>query len=434
MGAKNETNSTSSSVQEVNLFTNNSRSRRQDLAVQKWVDNKLHGICICPTAFGKTRVGMLAITRFLKKNQTRKVIIVVPSDPIKQQWINETVDWKCFDNCQVKTMYDVSKNKYDCDLLVIDEIHKSLSPTLINMYTNVTHKAILGLTATLERLDGRESLILKDCPIVDVVTMEEAISNNWLSEYKEYVVLIDVPDYEKYAKLNQEFQEHFAFFEFNFELAMACATSWQRRAALAKERCHGDNFKEVNKQILIHAVGFRSTLQERKKFIYHHPKKVELAELILEHRMDKKCITFSSTVKMAEQIKYGAVYSGKDSAKKGRITLQEFINQDGGILNTVNKVNEGLNCPDISVAIMLGINSSKTTATQRKGRAIRQKEGKIAEIFILVIKNTAEEKWLQNGFAGDDYITIGEDDLINVLEGREFTRKKKKETSILFRF
>ena len=152
-----EKDSTSSSVQEVNLFTNNSRSRRQDLTVQKWVDNKLHGICICPTAFGKTRVGMLAITRFLKKNQTRKVIIVVPSDPIKQQWINETVNWQCFDNCQVKTMNDVSKNKYDCDLLVIDEIHKSLSPTLINMYTNITYKAILGLTATLERLDGRES-------------------------------------------------------------------------------------------------------------------------------------------------------------------------------------------------------------------------------------------------------------------------------------
>ena len=434
MGTKNETNTVSSPVQEVNLFSNNSRSRRQDLAVQKWVDNKLRGICICPTGFGKTRVGMLAITRFLKKNSTRQVIIVVPSDPIKQQWINETIDWQCFDNCQVKTMYDVSKNTYTCDLLVIDEIHKTLSPTLINLYTNITYKAILGLTATLERLDGRETLILNDCPVVDTVTMDEAIKNNWLSEYKEYVVLIDVPDYDKYAKLNQEFQEHFAFFNFNFELAMACATSWQRRAALAKERCHGDDFKEVNKQILVHAVGFSRTLQERKKFIYHHPKKIELAELILEHRMDKKCITFSSTIKMAEQIKYGSVYSGKDTAKKGRITLAEFINQDGGILNTVSKVNEGLNCPDISVAIMLGINSSKTTAAQRKGRAIRQKEGKIAEVFILVIKNTVEEKWLQNGFSGDEYTVIGEDDLINVLEGKEFTKKKKKETSILFRF
>ena len=60
------------------------------------------------------------------------------------------------------------------------------------------------------------------------------------------------------------------------------------------------------------------------------------------------------------------------------------------------KVNEGLNCPDISVAIMLGINSSKTVATQRKGRVIRYQTGKIAEIFTLVLRGTVEEKWFQN--------------------------------------
>lgn len=37
----------------MNLFSNtSSRSKRQEEAVQKWVDNKLKGSLVCPTGFG----------------------------------------------------------------------------------------------------------------------------------------------------------------------------------------------------------------------------------------------------------------------------------------------------------------------------------------------------------------------------------------------
>ncbi|MBQ2507416.1 MAG: hypothetical protein II530_02905, partial [Bacteroidaceae bacterium] len=79
----------------------------------------------------------------------------------------------------------------------------------------------------------------------------------------------------------------------------------------------------------------------RKKYINGHQRKIDLTNLILEHRQDRKCVTFSSTIAMAEKIKYGKVYSGKDSNKKGRITLEEFINQKTGCLNTVMKLKHG---------------------------------------------------------------------------------------------
>lgn len=414
--------------------TKSKRSIRQEQAVQKWVDNKLVGTCVFPTGTGKTRIGMLAISRFLAKNPTKKVIIVTPSDPIKQQWIGETVQWKVFENCEVKTMNDVSKHEYSCSLLVIDEIHKTASNSLIKLFENIKYKAILGLTATFERLDNRHELIAKYCPIVDTLTLEEAIKNNWLAEFREYLVLIEPDDIETYNSLNREFYEHFSYFDYDFSLAMACVTSWQTRASVAKQRCNAYNFKDVNKQVLVHAMGFNRTLQARKKYINSHPKKLELTNKILEHRMNKKCITFSATIGMAEKIKYGQVYSGKDSNKKGRIKLKDFIEQEGGILNTVSKVNEGLNCPDISVAIMLGINSSKTTASQRRGRAIRMKPNKCAEIFTLVLKGTVEEKWWAKSNSSNNYITISENDLENVLQGAEYTPKTNKQPNVLFRF
>lgn len=419
------------------LFGNLSRTERQEQGVQRWVDNKLCGTLNWATGVGKTRGGLMAISRFLKKNPTKSVIIVVPSEPIQRQWNQELIDWNLFQQCSVKTMNDTSVNKYSCTLLVIDEIHKVGAPILLNIFKNIQYTVILGLTATFERLDGKDEIISKKCPIVDTISVEEAIENKWLADYREYEVLIEPEDIDVYREVNKEFYEHFSFFNYDFNLAMKCATDWKRRSELAKERCREDqseDFKTVNKQILVHAMGFSRTLQARKKYIYNHPKKIELTNLILENRQDKKCITFSATVAMAEKIKYGAVYSGKDSVKKGRMNLQEFVQQDGGVLNTVMKLNEGFNCPDISVSVILGFNSSSTTKKQRVGRVIRQKEGKVAEVFTLVLKGTVEEEWFRKSTSTGRYIPISEENLIDVLEGRPFNPKKKKQTKMMFRF
>ena len=421
----------------VDLFGNLSRTERQEQGVQRWVDNKLCGTLNWATGVGKTRGGLMAISRFLKKNPTKSVIIVVPSEPIQRQWNQELIDWNLFQQCSVKTMSDTSVNKYSCTLLVIDEIHKVGAPTLLNIFKNVQYTIILGLTATFERLDGKDEIISKKCPIVDTISVEEAIENKWLADYREYEVLIEPEDIDVYKEVNKEFYEHFSYFNYDFNLAMKCATDWKRRSELAKERCREDqseDFKTVNKQILVHAMGFSRTLQARKKDIYNHPKKIELTNLILENRQDKKCITFSATVAMAEKIKYGAVYSGKDSVKKGRMNLQEFVQQDGGVLNTVMKLNEGFNCPDISVSVILGFNSSSTTKKQRVGRVIRQKEGKVAEVFTLVLKGTVEEEWFRKSTSTGRYIPISEENLIDVLQGRPFNPKKKKQTKMMFRF
>lgn len=419
------------------LFGNLSRTERQEQGVQRWVDNKLCGTLNWATGVGKTRGGLMAISRFLKKNPTKSVIIVVPSEPIQRQWNQELIDWNLFQQCSVKTMSDTSVNKYSCTLLVIDEIHKVGAPTLLNIFKNVQYTIILGLTATFERLDGKDEIISKKCPIVDTISVEEAIENKWLADYREYEVLIEPEDIDVYKEVNKEFYEHFSYFNYDFNLAMKCATDWKRRSELAKERCREDqseDFKTVNKQILVHAMGFSRTLQARKKYIYNHPKKIELTNLILENRQDKKCITFSATVAMAEKIKYGAVYSGKDSVKKGRMNLQEFVQQDGGVLNTVMKLNEGFNCPDISVSVILGFNSSSTTKKQRVGRVIRQKEDKVAEVFTLVLKGTVEEEWFRKSTSTGRYIPISEENLIDVLQGRPFNPKKKKQTKMMFRF
>jgi len=410
-----------------------SRSIRQKTCVDNWVKNKCIGTIVAATGFGKTNIGLMAISRFLAKNPTRKVLIVVPSDPIKLQWENKLKESNL--NAEVKTMYITSHLEGECDLLVIDEVHKIAAPTLYSTFENIKYKIILGLTATFERLDGRDILLSKHAPVIDEVTVTESIENNWLSDYREYLVLITPEDIEDYNKINKEFIEHFSYFDYNFNTAMKMATDWKARANLARQKCSSpDDFKSINKQILIHAMGFSRTLQARKKYINNHPKKIELTNLILENRQNRKCITFSATISMAEKIKYGKVYSGKDSAKKGRTTLAEFINQDTGVVNSISKLNEGFDDPSLSVAVILGMNSSKTVKKQRLGRVLRHQEGKTVEIFNLVLKGTVEEQWFYNSTSSDKYITIDEDNLQLVLNGKKPNIKKNRENKMLFRF
>lgn len=413
------------------------RDERQELGVQKWVDAKLRGTLCWATGTGKTRGGILAIKRFQSKNPTHKVLVVVPSEPVERQWVEELAHFKL--KATVITMNMAAKNKYVCSFLIIDEIHRAAAPTLVKLFENIKFKIILGLTATFERTDGRDRILAQYAPVIDTITIQEAVKNGWLSKYREYKVLIESDNLEEYEKINREFQEHFSFFDYDFNLAMSCNSDWKARLAEAKRRASGEDWHDINKQLMIHAAGFNRTLQARKKFIHDNPKKTEIAKLILEKRADKKCITFSSTIAQAERLAkesgVGKVYSGKDTSKKGRITLDEFKAMKTGVIHSIYKLNEGFNDPSIQVGIVLGFNSSATASKQRIGRVIRANNpDEEKEIFTLVLKGTQDEKWAQNSLSGRDFIVIDEEGLRNLLDGKEFTQKIDRPSHILFRF
>ena len=88
----------------------------------------------------------------------------------------------------------------------------------------------------------------------------------------------------------------------------------------------------------------------------------------------------------------------------------------------------------LSVAIILGLDSSKTKAVQRLGRIIRKENDKEAEAFNLVINNTIETKWFENSHNGANYITIDEEGLDAVLRGEEPSPYTKKLKDFQFRY
>ena len=329
-----------------------------------------------------------------------KVIVIVPTTALKEQWLG-LLDLNGLSlNCEVLVVNTAIKGLYECDIMVIDEIHRVAADTLKHVFETVNYKYILGLTATFERLDGKHELLKKYCPVIDEITLEESKFQGWISDYKEYQVILDVDDIATYKEMNRKFTESFEFFNFDWDKVMSCLgpKGFMYRSQLRDEMCPNgteEQRKQVFKQITYHATQFMRIIQSRKAFINNHPKKIEIARRIIQARPDSKIITFSNNVKMAESIGMGGkVFSGKDSKKKGRMTIEEFSTEKTGILHTIKKADEGLDVPGLSVAIILGLDSSKIRKTQRIGRVARKEGDKKAEIFTLVLDQTVETEWL----------------------------------------
>lgn len=325
------------------------------------------------------------------------------------------------------------------------EIHRTPAEVFSQVFDKVKYKMILGLTATFERLDGKHSILEKYCPVCDQITIAEAITNGWVSQYTEYEVLIEV-DLSQYEQYNKEFQMHFEFFNYDFAKAMSMVgpKGYINRIAYRDELYKGDSKTEkaqVLKNITYHATGLMKAIQNRKSFIYNHPKKLEIARKIINSRLDKKIVTFSKTIGMAEELWKTApvktvefTYSGKDSKKKSRTTIEDFSKLSSGVIHTCEKANEGMDIPGLSVGIILGLDSSSTKANQRRGRVIRKEENKQAEVFNLILVDTVEAKWFNEAHKNDPIIKIDEENLEKVLKYQPFDQYKRKIKNLTFRF
>lgn len=417
------------------------RTERQQEAAKKWINAKGRGTIIAPTGSGKTRIALMTIKGLIKKYPYLRVLVVVPTTTLKNQWLQQVNEWGFDFNVEIEVINTIVKYSYTCDYLILDEIHRFNSDLFKKVFNCVKYKIILGLTATFERLDGKEKIAAQYCPVIEEITKMECLANGWISDYKEYQVLLEVDNISEYKEMNKEFIRYFEFFGSDFNKCKACCgkDGWKYKLKLRDEMYQGNDEskkKEMLQLITINSMGLMRVMQKRKAFINNHPKKVEIAKKIMEARKDLKIITFSNNVKMAEAIQNGEnVYTGRLSKKRSETMIEDFLTGKITQLNSCAKLDAGFDDPGVSVVIILGTDSSEIKAIQRRGRAVRAAENKNAEIFYLVIKDTVEQKWVKNNHKKDsDLITIDEKGLEQVLRGEQPELYKKKLGEFLFRW
>lgn len=336
-----------------------SRSLRQAEALQKWKSKGGRALIILPTGMGKTVTSMRLVEAFRKQRPDFKVVVVVPTLDLKEQWEN---GWQAyFDNlnhfkCMVINTAAVTKEA--CDLLVVDEVHTSVASEFVNVYSVISFTYFLGLTGTIERLDGKEGTLLRSFPIADEVKRDEAIANGWLNDYTEYKVMLKFPNRDEYELANAKFLKAFNFFENDFQQAMRCTTDWKARNAMAKLK------RMTSKEVMGAAMNFKNALKDRMAMVASHPKKVDVANNIIQLLPEAKGLVFASTIEDTEQIA-GHCFHSKLSAKDRKQALAAFNSIPNGFLASVRALDLGVDVKELNTAIILYGSSSKIQKAQR---------------------------------------------------------------------
>ncbi len=394
---------------------------KQDLAqediLKEWIQSGMVGAVHAGTGFGKTRVARMCIDHLLENsliNTSRKsVIVIVPTVLLQNQWKELFQEYENVEVIVINTVA-LRDTEYQVDLLILDEYHRYLSEQFITVVDKVKYKYRLDLSATGERLDGREELFRCYVPIIATVTMDEARREGYVADFTEYNLGLDLTRAEKKEldRINQIYNTTFGWFNWDFTLAMACMTKYHKTYA--------EENKIDPKLVMIKAVQFNRSMMERKKIFYNSDSKLDMTQRIIDKFSDKKIITFSESVMFADRItalnedsrSYHSSLLKREidgkkytPAKLNELYLSQFKSGDVRILNTARALNEGFDSPDVEMGIICSGNSSKTSHVQRIGRICRKFQygdgsWKKPIIINLFIKDSQDHKWLQSSQKG----------------------------------
>ncbi len=360
----------------------------QTASIEAWKQNKKNGVIVLPTGAGKTHVATMAIE--ICKRQT---LVVVPTLDLMNQWYELLLSTF---NAEIGLIgggfYEIGAitvttyasafrhqerlgNQFG--LVIFDECHHLPSEGFKYAAEFAIAPFRLGLSATPERDDQADEL-LKEI-VGDFVYRLEAqeLAGEYLADYIVERIEVNLSDEERVA----------------YQHERAIYTDFKRRKNLP----YG---QEGWRMFLIHSA--RSEEGRRAMKAYRNQKKIALGtdsklrvlqDLLTLHKHDKVLI-FTAENEMVYQISKDYLIPAithETNVKERKFWLDAFNKGDVLALCTSKVLNEGVNIPDASVAIILSGSGSSREHIQRLGRILRKKGDKQAILYEVVARNTSEE-------------------------------------------
>jgi superfamily II DNA or RNA helicase len=305
---------------------------------------------------GKTYAAILLI----KDRNYKKAIVAVPTRKLRNQWIEE-LDKNGLNNVLVVTFHILSKPKskgLKCDILVVDECHRSVSPVFQKLYKNINYKHVLGLSATPNKksLDYCGNIIIE-------VPLEKA----QIADFTVYFHAIPLNQNEKnrYDELSESI-----------------------RKLLGRMRsCKDDSEKWRFREKLDYMI-FR-----RRSVVYSAEARIPYAINLIKDCSDNPTLIICKRIEQANKLSKITGYPVYHSENPDEKALDDFQNDRIPVLLSVGMLSEGYDKRNIGCLIIVSTAITESYHIQSIGRAVRLPYD--AEIHILLARNTTDEKLLQ---------------------------------------
>ncbi|HEV8248128.1 MAG TPA: DEAD/DEAH box helicase family protein [Polyangiaceae bacterium] len=345
-------------------------------------------VIVLPTGAGKSYLAVLAID-----DRRRSALVVAPTLDLVRQW------------------YDLLRTSFACEVGIVGGGHYELQPLTVttydSAYLNMEHFGArfglvvfdechhlpgntyrlaaelclapyrLGLSATPERPDGRESELTRLIGPVAYRRDIVELTGEYLAEYE--TLRVDVPlsaderqEYEAERRLYVDFLRAQG-------IRMGNASGWNDFVIRASRT-------EVGQRAM-------QAYRRQRELAFAAEAKLEYVERLLDLHRAERTLIFTQDNATAYEVSRRfliPIITHQTKVRERSQILERFRAGQYSAIATSKVLNEGVDVPDASVAIVISGSCSVREHVQRLGRVLRRSGDKQALLYELVSAGTGE--------------------------------------------
>ncbi len=329
----------------------------EKLQVEREVFGRYKNLLVAATGVGKTVISAFDYRRFLRENNgSAKLLFVAHREEILKQSIEtfrailrdpnfgdlfvgkhvpSSLDhlFVSIQSFNSSRLYEKTSSDY-YDFIIVDEFHHAAAESYKRLLDHYQPKILLGLTATPERMDGKDILSYFDHTIATEMRLPEAINRKLLSPF-QYFVVSDTVDLSKLKWGRRGYDIR--------ELENVYTSNDMRSTQIVKSL-----YKYVTDIDEVKGLGFCVSV-EHAKYMAEFFNKSNIPSLALDGNTDTKTRN-----------------EAKENLASGEI---KFI-------FVVDLYNEGVDIPEVNTILFLRPTESLTVFLQQLGRGLRLAEDK----------------------------------------------------------
>jgi superfamily II DNA or RNA helicase len=328
----------------------------EKLEAQRTLYGKNHNLLVAATGVGKTVISAFDYKRFAQKNPSAKLLFVAHREEILKQsrdtfrFIQKDLNFgelqvggnraqsidhlfisiQSFNSTKLAQM--TTPEFYD--FIIVDEFHHAAAPSYQALLAYYKPQILLGLTATPERMDGKDILRYFDNTIAAEIRLTDAIDRKLLSPF-QYFGVTDSVD------LTQ--------------------VKWSRR---------GYDLKELENLYSNNKIRVTQILNSMRKYVTDMDEVKGLGF----------CVGVDHAEYMAKVFREAGIPSialhGNSSDQERDQAKRRLVSGEIRMIFVVDLYNEGVDIPELNTILFLRPTESLTVFLQQLGRGLRLAEGK----------------------------------------------------------
>ena len=375
----------------------------QEQALTKWLGRDMHGVASVVTGGGKTVFAFLCMREFRKRHPDGRIIVVVPTMTLLDQW-----------SVGLQHEFAVSSEEIAC----FSSQEKARRPRAVNVLViNTARRKVHELL-----VDSETFLIVDECHRAGSRENAKALQGHFVA-----TLGLSATPHREY---DDGFQEHVVptlgpvIFEYTYTSARkdGVVTPFDlvnvQVTMLPHEQKEYDRFTKrasilLRRMRVDHRVGLleeqlKRVLQRRAAVSGNAIMRLPVAARLVENNRGARTIVFHERVSAAESLfqtlrqRHHSVclYHSKIGPDVRRDNLRLFRRGVFDVLISCRALDEGMNVPETTVAVIASSTASSRQRIQRLGRVLRPVAGK-DRALIYTIYATDQERARLDKEAGD---------------------------------